>query len=77
MTLCLSERIARLEAARRTAPVRLTPTQTADAARRYEATLRDPGEPDPRAVAYWATATLPEIAEGYAAMCRGAPAPWE
>ena len=77
MTLRLSERIARLEAARRTAPVQLTPEQIADAARRYEATLYDPGEPDPRAVAYWATATLSELAEDYAAMCRGAPAPWE
>ena len=73
----LSERIARLEAARRMAPVRLTPAQTADAARRYEATLYEPSEPYPRAVAYWATATLAELAEDYAAMCCGAPAPWE
>lgn len=73
----LARRLARLEAARRTAPVRLTPAQTADAARRYEATLSEPGEPDPRAVAYWAAATLPELAEDYAAMCRSASAPWE
>lgn len=73
----LARRLARLEAARRTTPVRLTPAQTADAARRYEATLYEPGEPDPRAVAYWATATLLELAEDYAAMCRGASAPWE
>ncbi|MCJ2137496.1 hypothetical protein MKK69_26215 [Methylobacterium sp. J-026] len=73
----LARRLARLEAACRTTPVRLTPEQTADAARRYEATLHQPGEPDPRAVAYWATAALPELAEDYAAMCRGAPAPWE
>lgn len=77
MSLRLSERISRLEATRRMAPVRLTPAQIADAAHRYEATLHDPGVPDPRAVAYWATATLPELAEDYAAMCRGASAPWE
>ncbi|MGE8128949.1 hypothetical protein ACQKQD_18410 [Methylobacterium sp. NPDC080182] len=77
MSQRLAERIARLEAARRTVPVRLTPEQTADAARRYEATLYEPGASDPRAMAYWATATLPELADDYAAMCRGAPAPWE
>lgn len=77
MSLRLSERITRLEATRRMAPVRLSSAQTADAARRYEATLYELGEPDPRALAYWATATVQQLAEDYAAMCRGTLAPWE
>ena len=73
----LSKRLAALEAIRTAPPARLTPEERQDAARRYEASLDEPGEPDRRAVAYWATATVQLLAGDYDAMCRGAPAPWE
>lgn len=73
----LMVRLAALEAARTAAPVLLTPEETVEAARRYEASLHDPEEPDPRAKAYWATATVHQLASDYDAMLKGASAPWE
>ncbi|XYD12618.1 hypothetical protein R1A27_34615 (plasmid) [Methylobacterium sp. NMS12] len=77
MVLNLLARLAALEAARTAAPDLLTPEETVEAARRYEASLSGPEEPDQRAQAYWATATVHQLAADYAAMLRGAPAPWE
>jgi hypothetical protein len=77
MSLRLAERVARLEAFSRTTPVRLTPAQTADAARRYEATLYEPREPTPRQADYYASRSLHEMASDYDAMLKDAPAPWE
>lgn len=71
------KRLSALEAARTVAPVRFTPEEAKDAAQRYEASLYEPAEPDPRAEAYWATATVYQLAADYAAICRRAPAPWE
>ena len=73
----LARRLARLEAARRTAPVRLTSEKTADAARRYEATLYEESPRMPAAETYFATATVQQLAADYDAMLKGAPAPWE
>lgn len=73
----LDKRLAALEAARIAAPIRFTPEEVQEAARRYEASLDEPGEPDPPAVAYWATATLHQLASDYDAMLKGPPAPWE
>ncbi len=75
-TPILSKRLAALEAVRTAAPVRFTPEHAAEAARCYGASLHEPEEPDPRAVAYWATATVQQLASDYAEMCRGAAAPW-
>jgi len=77
MVLNLRARLAALEAARTAAPVLFTPEETVEAARRYEASLHDREEPDPRAQAYWATATLHQLAADYDAMLKGASAPWE
>lgn len=73
----LSRRLAALEAVRITAPVRLTPEERAEAARRYEATLHEDGPRSPEADAYFSTAPLHQLASDYDAMLRGAPAPWE
>ncbi|SDO59431.1 hypothetical protein SAMN05216360_12915 [Methylobacterium phyllostachyos] len=77
MTPNLIVRLTALEAARTAVPVLITPEETAEAARRYEVSLHDPEEPDPRAQAYWATATVHQLASNYDAMLKGAPAPWE
>ena len=77
ITDALNKRLARLEAARAVAPTRFTPEEAAEAAQRYEASLHEPEESDPRAEAYWATATLHQISSDYDAMLKGAPAPWE
>jgi len=77
MTPKLADRLARLEAARTAEPARLSPEAAQEAARRYEATLYAPKESDPRAVAYWAEATVHQLASDYDAMLKGAPAPWE
>lgn len=73
----LGKRLAALEAARITPVARFDAEDREQAARRYEASLDAPGEPDPRATAYWATAAVQQLAGDYNAMCRGAPAPWE
>jgi len=57
-------------------PVRLSPEETQEAALRYRASLDEPEESDPRAVAYWVTASLHRLAADYTAMLSGAPAPW-
>ena len=72
----LSKRLAALEAGT-AEPVRLSPEEAKEAAQRYEASLYAPEEPDPRAVAYWATVTARQISSDYDAMLKGAPAPWE
>ena len=78
MTLMtFSKRLAALESARIAGPIRLSPEEAQEAARRYEASLYAPEEPDPRAVAYWATVTARQISSDYDAMLKGAPAPWE
>lgn len=76
MTLMLSKRLLALEAARTELVIRLSPTEREEAAGRYEATLCEPEESDPRAVAYWTAATLPKLASDYDAMLKDAPAPW-
>lgn len=73
----LSRRLAALEADRVTAPVRLTPEELEEAARRYEATLHEGLPSSPEAVAYFATTTLHQLASDYDAMLKGALAPWE
>ena len=73
----LDRRLAALEAARVAAPVRLTPEELEEAARRYEATLHEDRPSSPEAVAYFATANLHQLASDYDAMLKGAPAPWE
>jgi len=73
----LSRRLAALEADRVAAPVRLTPEELEEAARRYEASLHKDDTKTPEAAAYFATASLHQLASDYDAMLRGAPAPWE
>jgi hypothetical protein len=73
----LDRRLAALEAARVAAPVRLTPEELDEAARRYEATLHEDAPSSPEAAAYCATATLHQLTADYEAMQKGAPAPWE
>ena len=73
----LNRRLAALEAACIAAPIRFTPEEVQEAACRYEASLDEPGDPDPRAVAYWATTTVHQLASDYDAMLKGASAPWE
>lgn len=75
--ITLSKRLAILEAARSAAPIQLSPEEAQEAARRYEASLYAPEEPDPRAVTYWATVTARQISSDYDAMLKGAPAPWK
>lgn len=73
----LSKRLAALEAARIAAPVRFTPEEVQEAARRFEASLNEPGEPDPRRDAYLANRTLKEIAADWDESVRtGRYAPW-
>lgn len=76
MTSRLADRLARLEAARTVEPVRLSLEAAQEAARRYETTPYAQKESDPRAVAYWAEATVHQLASDYDAMLKGAPAPW-
>jgi hypothetical protein len=76
-TTILGKRLAALEGARIMPPVRLSSEDLQEAARRYEASLYGPEEPDPRALAYWATTTVHQLAGDYDAMLKGAPAPWE
>jgi hypothetical protein len=73
----LDRRLAALEAARVAAPVRLTPEELDEAARRYEATLHEGLPSSLEAVAYFATANLHQLALDYDAMLKGAAAPWE
>lgn len=73
----LDRRLAALEAGRAPALPRPTLEDRQEAARRYEATLLGPEEPDPRATTYWAEASPHQIAADYDAMLKGAPAPWE
>jgi hypothetical protein len=73
----LSKRLAALEAARATPPILLTPEERGEAARCYEATLYEDDPSSPEAAAYFATATLHQLASDYDAMLKGAPAPWE
>lgn len=75
--VALDRRLAALEAARVAAPVRLAPEDRDEAARRYEATLHQDDPVSPEAEAYFATATLHQLASDYDAMLKGAPAPWE
>ena len=49
----LSKRLAALEADRVAAPVRLTPEELEEAARRYEATLHEGLPSSPEAMAYF------------------------
>jgi hypothetical protein len=76
-TTILGKRLTALEGARIMPPVRLSPENLQEAARRYEASLYKPEERDPRAKAYWSTATVHQLAGDYDAMLKGAPAPWE
>ena len=73
----LERRLAALEAARAPASVRSTPEDLQEVVRRYETSLHDLEEPAPRAVAYWATVRVHQLAADYDAMLKGAPAPWE
>lgn len=75
-TPILIKRLAALETARAALPSPLTLEDRAEAAQRYEAAVHAPEEPDPRAVRYWATATVHQLAADYDAMLKGAPAPW-
>ncbi|EIZ81888.1 hypothetical protein WYO_5476 [Methylobacterium sp. GXF4] len=77
MTSNLLIRLARLEATRAASPIRLTPEEREEAARRYEATLHDDDPCSPEAEAYFATATVHQLASDYDAMLKGAQAPWE
>lgn len=77
MTLNLSKRLAVLEASRPVAPVRFTPEEAAEAARRYEATLHEDDPTTPEAEAYFATVSLKQISADYDAILKGAPAPWK
>ncbi|QEE37606.1 MULTISPECIES: hypothetical protein [unclassified Methylobacterium] len=77
MTPNLLTRLARLEATRAAAPIWLTPEGREEAARQYEATLREDDPCSPEAEAYFATATVHQLASDYDAMLKGAPAPWE
>lgn len=76
-TTILGKRLTALEGARIMPPVRLSPENLQEAARRYEASLYKPEEPDPRAKAYWSTVTVHQLAGDYDVMLKGAPAPWE
>ncbi|MCJ2120085.1 hypothetical protein MKK65_26520 [Methylobacterium sp. J-001] len=76
-TPILGKRLVALEAAHIKPPVRFSPEDLQEAVRRYEASLCAPEEPDPRAVAYWRTATVHQLGGDYDAMLKGAPAPWE
>lgn len=76
-TTILGKRLVALEAARIVPPVRFSPEDRQEAARRYEASLYEPEASDPRAVAYWATTTVHQLAGDCDAMLKGAPAPWE
>ncbi|MCJ2115026.1 hypothetical protein MKK65_00125 [Methylobacterium sp. J-001] len=76
MTPSLLTRLAALETTRAAAPIRLTPEKGEEAARRYEATLHDDDPCSPEAEAYFATATVHQLASDYDAMLKGAPAPW-
>lgn len=71
------KRLAAREAGRAAEPILLIPAEAQEAARRYEASLSEPKESDPLAVAYWATASLYQLSADYTAMLNGAPAPWE
>lgn len=73
----LDRRLVALEAARVAAPVRLTPEELDEATRWYEATLHEDDTKTPEAAAYFATASLHQLASDYDAMLKGAPAPWE
>ncbi|MCJ2121048.1 hypothetical protein [Methylobacterium sp. J-077] len=73
----LEKRLAALEATRAAAPIRLTPEERKEAARQYEATSREDDPCSPEAEAYFATATVHQLASDYDAMLKGAPAPWE
>ena len=73
----LEKRLAALEATRAAAPITLRPEEREEAARRYEATLHDDDPCSPEAKAYFATATVHQLASDYDAMLKGAPAPWE
>ncbi|TXN50124.1 hypothetical protein [Methylobacterium sp. WL2] len=73
----LGRRLAALEAARIMPLGRFNPEGREEAAQRYEAALEHPEEPNPRAVAYWSTTTVLQLAGDYDAMLKGAPAPWE
>jgi hypothetical protein len=75
--ITISKRLAALESARTAGPIQVSPEEAQEAARRYEAGLYAPEEPDPRAVAYWTTVTARQISSDYDAMLKGAPAPWE
>ena len=48
-----------------------------EAARRYEATLHEDDPSLPEAAAYFATATLHQLASDYDAILKDALAPWE
>jgi hypothetical protein len=76
-TTILGKRLAALEGARIMPPARFSPEDLQEeAARRYEAALYEPEASDPRALAYWATTTVHQLAGDYDAMLKGAPAPW-
>jgi O-succinylbenzoate synthase len=73
----LSRRLAALEATRIASPVRFSPEEVQEAARRYEAFLDEPSDPDPRRDAYLANRTLKEIAADWDESVRtGRYAPW-
>lgn len=72
----LTKRLAALEAARAEMSVRLSPGERQEAARLYEATLYEPAQLNPRAVAYWSNVSAQQIAADYDAMLKGAQAPW-
>jgi hypothetical protein len=77
MTLNLSKRLAALEANQPAVPLRSTPEEAAEAARRYEATLNEDDPTTPEAEAYFANVTLKQITADYDAILKGAAAPWE
>lgn len=77
MLTILNKRLAALEATRITSPVRPNSEERDEAARRYEATLHQDGPRSPKTEAYFATATLHQLASDYDAMLKGAPVPWE
>ena len=73
----LGKRLAALEAARIAPLVRLSPEEREEAARGYEATLYEDDPVSPQAEAYFATASLHQLASDYYAMLKGALAPWD
>ncbi|MCJ2052793.1 hypothetical protein [Methylobacterium sp. J-070] len=78
MTPKLEDRLTRLEQTQQAAKVdRFTPEEAAEAARRYEAMLHEDDPSSTEAEAYFATATLHQLASDYDAMLKGAAAPWE